>query len=149
MQNVATFHNLIALHLLSLRDNNRSFLHADSLHSAVDSFSHYQEAKLKYIALDNNLRLVARRPERWFKEFEKRKENRKRIAQIKSKGKGKAKATDVDDSEESSEPDLPGDEVGHRLLAMRLRADNRRNFSDVEEEVKIFRKEIRSGKLLV
>ena len=146
MQNVATFTNLLALHLLVLRDNNRTFLHADGLHSAVDSFSHYSEAKLKWIALDNNVRLVSRKPERWVKEFERRRDNRRRRAHIKSKGKGKAKATDADDSDGSSEPDMPGDEVGHRLVAMRLRADSRRNFNDVAG-IKIFQKEIRLGKL--
>lgn len=143
MQNVAAFKDLIALHLLSLRENSRTFLHADSLYSAVDSFSHYPDIKLKWIALDSNLRRVSSRPERLFREFEKR---RKMRAQVKTKGKGKAKATTKDDSEESSEPDMPGDEVGHRLMAMRLRADSRRNFNDVED-IKIFQKEIRLGKL--
>jgi hypothetical protein len=145
MQNVAAFSNLLALHLLALRDNNRTFLHADSLHSAVDSFSHYPDVKLKWIALDNNLRLVSRKPERWVKVFEKRKEDKKRRAHIKSKGKGKAKATEGADSEDSSEADIPADEVGHRLIAMRLRADSRRNFSDAQG-VEIFTKEIRLGK---
>ena len=143
MQNVAAFKDLIALHLLTLRENNRTFLHADSLYSAVDSFSHYPDVKLKWIALDSNLRRVSSRPERLFRDFEKRKKIR---ALVKTKGKGKAKATNIDDSEESSEPDLPGEEVGHRLMAMRLRADGRRNFNDVEG-IKIFQKEIRLGKL--
>ncbi len=145
MQNVAAFQNLTALHLLALRDNNRTFLHVDSLHSAVDCFSHYPEANLKWIALDNTLRLISRKPERWVKAFEKRKEDRKLRAHSKSKGKGKAKATDAVGSEDSSELDMPGDEVGHRLIAMRLRADRRRDFGDAKD-VEIFTKEVRLGK---
>ena len=146
MQNVSSFKSLVALHFLVLRESGRTLLYPDALHSAVDSFSHYPGAKIKWIALNNDLRLVSHKSNHWIKMFKKRKEERKKKAQLKSKGKGKARATDEGETEESSGADTLGDEANNRLSAMRLRADIRSGMGDVKD-TKIFNREIRFGKL--
>ena len=146
MQNVSSFLNLIALHLLVLREHNRAVLYPESLHSAVDSFSHYPEANLRWIAFNNDVRRVSRKSQHWSAFFKTREEGRKMKAQTKSKGKGKAKATDDDDTGESSDADLLGDEISQMGSAMRLHADTSYGLGEVED-VKIFRKGILLGKL--
>lgn len=145
MQLLAGFRGLYALHLISLRcPSDRSMtLHNESLNFAVDSLSHCGEMKLKYIALTNQVIALESRPKQFPKRFKTLMGRRKD-----KKGKGKEPASALHDlmnqMDDSGSDDI--DDVLSNMWAGETKLKFTTRFADVKD-VKIFTKEIRSGRL--
>lgn len=139
------FKSLYALHLIALRSPDRSLgLQLESLNFAVDSLSHCHGVKLRYLALADQVNSLETRPEQFRKHLKIVMERRKMADR---KGKGKA----VDSF---SPMDEPADDASDRelddVLAEVTAGEKKLRFSTRFDEVrgvKIFSKEIRSGKL--
>lgn len=140
MQQLPGFKNLFALQFVSIRSTDRSSsLQIESLAFAADTLTHLPGQKLKYLALDNLLGKVERKQDSLESEAQRRKKMRK------AKGKGKAKAAEgigLDDSSGSDDADDLSD-----VASLETRLKFGVDFWEVIEEVKIFTREIRTGKL--
>lgn len=114
-------------------------LQIESLTFAADTISHLPRQKIKYLALDNTVTSIERKPDfvRQYMEAQKLKKN-------KGKGKGKAKISDSTNIDGSSESDL-ADEFSE-ISSMETRLRFGMDFWDVKG-IKIFQKEIRTGRL--
>ena len=144
MQYFATFKKLYALHLISLRINDRSMtLQSESLNFAVDSLAHCPNTKIKYIAIVNSVMSLETKPEQWRKHMKIEMERRKD-----KKGKGKATPDAVSSLLEQCD-DSGSDEV-EELISTYVTGNSKfrmpTSFAAVDD-VKVFSKQIRTGKL--
>lgn len=139
MQQLPSFKSLFALQFLAIRSNDRSnLLQFESLTFIADFLTHLPGQKLKYLALESRLGRIERKQDCLESEAQRRKKMRK------AKGKGKAKASEgisLDDSSGSDDADDLSDVAN---LETHLKFDD--EFWEITE-VKIFTKEIRTGKL--
>ena len=127
MQGLPGLKNLLAMHIFAIRST-------DSCHAVgrearkftIDTMTHCPGVRVKYLAMAGIVFELARRP---------RSARRNRAAD--PKGKGKAKADDGVESDEFSEIENVGPEMS---------CIKHWKFSEVTG-IKIFRKEIRNGKL--
>ena len=140
----AAFTNLHALHVLTLRSFDRNYVwQSETLNFAIDSLSHCPNIKLRYLALGEHVTSLQTLPANFPKHMKIPKEKTSKIDK-----KGKGKAVDVvangDSVEDNSDREL-GD-----ILALISAGENRlrltQRFDDVRD-VKIFKKEIRTGRL--
>lgn len=140
MQQLPGFKNLVALQLLSLRSHDRSAsLQIECLTFAADSISHLPNQKIKYLALENHMTSIERKPDYVKKYLEMKKERRQGW-----KGKGKAKMAEPTSLDNSSDSDDLDEMAEITTMETRLRFGV--EFWEARE-VKIFRKEIRTGKI--
>ena len=140
IQQLPGFRNLVALQFFSLRVLDRSaVLQIESLTFAADTISHLPRQKIKYLALDSHVTCIERKPDfvRHYMEMEK-------LKRAKSKGKGKAKMKESNNMEGSSDSDLADDYSETSSMETRLRFGM--EFWEIKG-IKIFQKEIRTGKL--
>ena len=144
MQYFGAFKNLYALHLIALRSTDRNItLQNESLSFAVDSLSHCPDMKIKYIAIVNSVVALESKPEhrksRMTAALDKRKDK---------KGKGKAPEDSFSSLLEQFE-DSASDEVEEAVtdfMAGETKLKVPRQFADADD-VKIFSKQVRMGKL--
>ena len=145
MQLFYGFKNLYALHLINLRTADRhSMLHSESLSFAVDSLSHCPNMRIKYIALVNQVVMLETKPPQFNKALQLVMEKRNRD----KKGKGKATSDAISSLIEAFEDsDSDG---SSEFLADVMAGDHKIRFASnfsAANDVKIFTKEIRLGKL--
>lgn len=139
MQQLPGFKNLFALQFLVIRAAERShMMQVESLTFAADTLTHLPDQKLKYLALDSHLARIERKQDSLESEAQRRKKMRK------AKGKGKAKAAEGISLADSSESDEADDLSDVANLETRLKFGD--DFWEIVE-VKIFTREIRTGKL--
>lgn len=145
MQYFAAFKNLYALHLIALRSGDRSItLQSESLNFAVDSLSHCPDMRMKYIAIVNSVVSLESKP--------KHMKDHLTVAMIEKrrdkKGKGKAPTSNfsnlLDQFEESASDEAEEALAGIMAGETKLRIP--RDFAELDD-VKIFSKRIRTGKL--
>lgn len=142
MQQLPGFKSLVALQFFSLRSNDRSaLLQIESLTFAADTISHLPDQKIKYLALENHMTIIERKPDFVKKYFEMKKERKQKM---KGKGKGKEKSSGVSSLDNSSDSDDIDELAEITTVETRLRFGV--NFWEVRE-IKMFRKHIRTGKL--
>lgn len=140
MQQLPGFKRLFALQFLAIRSNDRSgLLQVESLTFAADTLTHLPDQRLKYLALESHLARIERKQDSADSEAQRRKKMRK------AKGKGKAKAAEGISLDDSSGSDDADDLSDVASLETRLKFGD--EFWEIMEEVKIFTKEIRTGKL--
>lgn len=139
----AAFTNLHALHLITLRSTDRNpMLQLESLNFAVDSLSHCPGVKLRYLALADQVSSLESRPDHFRKHL-------KIVMEYEKDRKGKGKAVDFPppmDKEEDDASDGELDDVLAEVAAGEKRLRFSTRFDDVKE-VKIFAKDIRTGRL--
>ena len=145
MQLFYGFKNLYALHLINLRTADRhSMLHSESLSFAVDSLSHCPNMRIKYIALVNQVVMLETKPPQFNKALQLVMDKRNRD----KKGKGKATSDAISSLIEAFEDsDSDG---SSEFLADVMAGDHKIRFASnfsAANDVKIFTKEIRLGKL--
>lgn len=145
MQLLPRLKSLYALHIITLRTQDRSVqLQGESISFAVDNLSHCPDMKLRYIAMLNQVMALETKPDQFRRHLKAVMDRRKD-----KKGKGKAPADSnlglylpaTDDSGSDDVDDILADMgAGETKLKFSTR------FADVKD-VRIFSKEIRSGKL--
>lgn len=142
MQQLPGFKSLIALQFLSLRSNDRSaLLQIESLTFAADTISYLPDQKIKYLALENHMTSIERKPDFVRKYLDMKKESRRKE---KGKGKGKAKLSEVSSHDNSSDSDDIDEMAEITTVETRIRFGI--NFSEVKH-IKLFQNHIRTGKL--
>lgn len=140
MQQLPGFKCLFALQFLAIRSTDRSaLLQVESLTFAADTLTHLPDQKLKYLALESHLARIERKQDSPESEAQRRKKIRK------AKGKGKAKAAEGISLDDSSGSDDADDLSDVASLETRLKFGD--DFWEIMEEVKIFTREVRTGKL--
>ena len=145
MQLLPHLRTLYALHVITLRANDRNFsLQGESISFAVDNLSHCPDMKLRYIAMMGQVMALETKPDHLRRHLKAVIDKRK---DKKGKGKIPADATlnlfmpAVDDSGSDDVDDFLADMgAGETKLKFATR------FTDVKD-VKIFSKEIRGGRL--
>ncbi len=145
MQLLPHLKTLYALHIITLRSTDRSVhLQGESISFAVDNLSHCPEMKLRYIAILNQVIALETKPDQFRRHLKAVMDRRKD-----KKGKGKAPADANLNFFNPQTDDSGSDDVDDMLADMgagetKLRFTTK--FPDVKD-VKIFSKEIRSGKV--
>lgn len=118
-------------------------LHSESLNFAIDSLSHCPGMKLRYIAIANSVIALESKPDQHTKSKRMASERRKD-----KKGKGKASPSDI--SSLLEQLDNSGSDDAEEALAEVIAGESKlrlpTRFGAVED-VKIFSKQIRLGKL--
>lgn len=144
MQQLPGFKSLIALQFICIRISERSaLLQVESLTFAADTISHLPDQKLKYLALENHMARIERKHERTTIEQEKLMRKNRRRAR-KGKGKAKVEESNLTDADESSGSDDSADIADIVNLKARLRFGE--EFWEIAEDIKIFRRDIRTGR---
>lgn len=144
MQQLPGFKSLIALQFICIRISDRStVLQIESLTFAADTISHLPDQKLKYLALESHMARIERKHERTTIDLEKQMRKTRRRAK-KGKGKAKAEESNMTDADESSGSDDSADNADIVNLETRLRFGE--EFWEIAEDIKIFRRDIRTGR---
>ena len=140
MQYFAAFKNLYALHLLALRSGDRGvILQSESLSFAVDSLSHCADMKIRYIAIANSVVSLESKPKYMKDHLTLAMEKRR------AKGKGKASTCWMLDHFEDTASD-EAEEALSSIMAGESKVRIPRDFAELDD-VKIFSKQIRTGRL--
>lgn len=144
MQQLPGFKSLLALQFICIRISERSALPpVESLTFAADTISHLPHQKLKYLALENHIARIERKHERTTVDQEKQIRRNRRRAK-KGKGKAKVEESNMTDADESSGSDDSADIADTVNLKTLLRFGE--GFWEIAEDIKIFRREIRTGR---
>lgn len=115
-------------------------LQIESLTFAADSISHLPQQKIKYLALESHVTCIERKSD-----FVRQCLEMERGKKTKGKGKGKAKMRESPTTYCSSDSDLAVDEFAE-ITSMETRLRFGIDFWEIKG-IKIFQKEIRTGKL--
>ena len=145
MQGLRGLKNLVAMHILNMRtpDPNASCLTRESRKFTIDNITHIPELKIKYLAMDNIVFELARKPN-----FFRDKGKGKVEADAKGKGKGKEKEVvggspfgdeDTMEDEQESYSDI---EAG----TLEMACVKHLKFVDLPM-ITIFHKDVRTGRL--
>ena len=129
MQGLRGLGSLVAMHIINIRTADQcQSISRESRKFTIDNITHCPELKIKYLAMSGLVFELARRPKPW--------KAKKTVKDTKGKGKamGEEMSADSDDFSEI--------EGGSLEMACVKRLE----FAEVPT-VKIFRKEIRTGKL--
>ncbi len=149
MQQLPGFKNLVALQFFSIRANDRSVsLQIENLTFAADTISHVPELKLKYLALESHMAKIERKHDPSKKKLlghGKELKKKKRVQTVNGKGKGKAEEMVSSSLDDSSGSDDATENADIMNLEVRLRFEE--DFWEVADHIKIFKREIRTGKL--
>ena len=117
------------MHIVNIRTTDQcQSISRESRKFTIDNITHCPELKIKYLAMSGLVFELARRPKSW--------KAKKPIADLKGKGKARSEAISAD-SDDFSEIEGGG---------LEMACVKHLKFAEVPT-VKIFRKEIRSGKL--
>jgi len=144
MQGLRGLKSLASMHILNMRTPDQcQSLTRESRKFTIDNITHIPELKIKYLAMDNIVFELARKPS-YFRE----KEKAKAATDAQGKGKGKEKENEVlgaygdGDSMTDGEENFSDIEAG----TLEMACVKHLKFSDLPS-VTIFKKEIRTGKL--
>lgn len=142
MQQLPGFKSLVALQFTCIRISDRgSLLQTESLTFAADTISHLPDQKLKYLALDTHFARIERKHERTTTDLEKQMRKTRRRAKN-GKGKAKAEESNMTDADESSGSDDSADIADIVNLKLHIGEE----FWEIAEDIKIFRRDIRTGR---
>jgi hypothetical protein len=144
MQGLRGLKSLASMHILNMRTPDQcQSLARESRKFTIDNITHIPELKIKYLAMDNIVFELARKPS-----YIRDKEKEKGTAEADAKGKGKGKEKEVlgaygdGDGMTDGEEDFSDIESG----TLEMACVKHLKFSDLPS-VTIFKKEVRTGKL--
>jgi len=143
MQGLRGLKSLVAMHILNMRTPDQcASLTRESRKFTIDNITHIPELKIKYLAMDNIVFEIARKPS-----FFRDKGKAKAEADVKGKGKGKEKEVvnapfkdgdPMDDAEENYSDIETG--------TLEMACVKHSKFADLPA-ITIFHKDVRTGKL--
>lgn len=146
MQGLRGLKSLVAMHILNMRTPDQcASLARESRKFTIDNITHIPELKVKYLAMDNVVFELARKPSSL-----RKMEKAKAEADAQGKGKGKGKEKEAVGVYGDGEADGMGDEEENfsdiEAGTLEMACVKHSKFADLPA-VTIFRKDIRTGKL--